>query len=277
MTMRGNYYVNNIQMLQEPTPTISTANKPIELYIFVDPLCPEAFSMQSIIRKLQLEYNHYFSWRFVLSTELSSLNCLSKRMKGCESGIELDINHPVLPSIAIKAAELQGKRSGARYLSKLQEYVLLNYQDVNSYATLLKIAEEVQLDMNEFTVDFGSKEAARAFQCDLYIKREMEVDEVPSIVFFNECIEDEGLKVSGSYDYEVYEHILQEMMNEQLIRQPLPTIEELFSKYHTLSTNDIAFIYSLTEQAAERELKKRMLQQKIERIQTDHATLWRIK
>ena len=99
----GNCYVNNIQMLQEPTPTISTANKPIELYIFVDPLCPEAFSMQATLRKLQLEYNHYFTWRFVLSTELTSLNCLSKRVKGCISGIELDINHPVLPSIAIKA------------------------------------------------------------------------------------------------------------------------------------------------------------------------------
>ncbi|KOY82424.1 DsbA family protein [Lysinibacillus macroides] len=269
--------MNNIQMIQEPVPTISTTNKPIELYIFIDPLCPEAFSMQATLRKLQLEYNHYFTWRFVLSTELTSLNCLSKRVKGCISGIELDINHPVLPSIAIKAAELQGKRAGTRYLSKLQEYVLLNYQDVNSYATLLKIAEDVQLDMNEFTVDFGSKEAARAFQCDLYIKREMEVDEVPSIVFFNECIEDEGLKVSGSYAYEVYEHILQEMLSEQLVRQPLPTIEDLFSKFHTLSTNEIAFIYSLTEQAAERELKKRMLQQKIERIQTTHATLWRLK
>ncbi|MFJ6211241.1 DsbA family protein [Lysinibacillus sp. NPDC092081] len=269
--------MNNIQLLQEPTPEFSTVNKPIELYIFVDPLCQEAFNMQAILRRLQLEYNHYFTWRLVLSTELASLNCLSTRVKGCVSGIELDINHPVLPSIAIKAAELQGKRAGARYLSKLQEYVLLNKQDVNSYATLLKIAEEVQLDMNEFSADFGSKEAARAFQSDLYIKREMEVDEVPSIVFFNECIEDEGLKVSGSYSYEVYEHILQEMMDEQLVRQPLPTIETLFTKFHTLSTNEVAFIYSLTEQTAERELKKRMLQQKIERIQTDHDTLWRIK
>lgn len=277
MKMRGNYCVNNIQMLQEPISAISTAIKPIELYIFVDPLCPEAFGIQAVIRKLQLEYNHYFTWRFVLSTELSSLNSLSSRTKGCVSGVELDINHPVLPSIAIKAAELQGKRAGARYLNKLQEYVLLNYQDVSSYATLLKIAQDVQLDMAEFTVDFGSKEAARAFQCDLYIKREMEVDEVPSIVFFNECIEDEGLKVGGNYAYEVYEQILQEMIDVQLVSQPLPTIEELFAQYQTLSTNEVAFIYSITEQAAERELKKRMLLQKIERIQTDHATLWRAK
>ena len=264
-------------MLQEPMSPISTTIKPIELYIFLDPLCPQAFSLQSVIRKLQLEYNHYFTWRFVLSTELSSLNCLSTRTKGCISGVELDINHPVLPSIAIKAAELQGKRAGARYLNKLQEYVLLNNQDVSSYATLLKIAEDVQLDMAEFTVDFGSKEAAHAFQCDLYIKREMEVDEVPSIVFFNECIEDEGLKVGGHYAYEVYEQILQEMIDVQLVSQPLPTIGELFKLYPTLSTNEVAFIYSISEQAAERELKKQMLLQKIERIQTDHAILWRAK
>ncbi|MEG0450569.1 MAG: DsbA family protein [Lysinibacillus sp.] len=269
--------MNNIHMVSEPIPTISSVNKPVELYFFVDPLCPKAYDMHAVIRKLQLEYEHYFTWRFVLSTELTSLNCLSKRTKGCLTGAELDITHPVLPSIAIKAAELQGKRAGARYLSKIQEYVLLNVQNVNSYATLLKIAEDVQLDMAEFTIDFGSKEAAHAFQCDLYIKREMEVDEVPSIVFFNERIEDEGLKVSGDYAYEVYEHILQEMMNERLIRQPLPTLEELFNRFHTLSTPQVAFIYSMTEQAAERELKKRMLQQKFERIQSDDVTLWRAK
>lgn len=269
--------MNNVHMLSELPIANSTLNKPVELYIFIDPLCPKAFDMQAVIRKLQLEYDHYFTWRFVLSTELASLNCFSNRTKGCLSGDELDITHPVLPSIAVKAAELQGKRAGLRYLTKLQEYSVLQSKNVNSYATLITIAEEVQLDMMEFTTDFGSKEAARAFQCDLYITREMEVDEVPSIVFFNECIEDEGLKVSGSYDYEVYEHILAELIGNQIICQPLPTIEELFNRFNTLTTHEVAFIYSITEQAAERELKKRMLQQKVERLQAEDITLWRIK
>lgn len=268
--------MNNIQMLPKPTAT-STLIKPVELYIFIDPLCPETFAMQSMIRKLQLEYEHYFTWRYVLSTELASLNCLSNRIKGCMSGAELDISHPVLPSIAIKAAELQGKRAGLRYLSKIQEHVTLKTKNVLSHAALLQIAQEVQLDMNEFSVDFGSKEAAHAFQCDLYIKREMEVDEVPSIVFFNECIEDEGLKVSGIYSYEVYKHILQEMIQEQLIRQPLPTMDELFDRFNILTTAEIAEIYQIREHAAERELKKRMLQQKIERITNDNITLWKLK
>lgn len=252
----------------------STCHKPVELYIFLDPLCPNSFAMQAVLRKLQLEYEHYFTWRFVLSTELASLNCLTNRMKGCESGDELDIAHPVLPSIAIKAAELQGKKAGFRYLTKVQQVAALGTRNINSHATLLEIAKEIQLDMAEFAVDFGSKEAARAFQCDLYITREMEVEEVPSIVFFNECIEDEGLKVSGSYDYEVYEHILQQLISVELVPQPLPTFDELFNRYQAMTTAEVAEIYSIDEQAAERELKKRMLQQKIERLMSDDITFW---
>ncbi|MCT6925895.1 MULTISPECIES: DsbA family protein [Bacillales] len=268
--------MNNIQMIPQSTASLPTI-KPVELYIFIDPLCPNSFAMQSMLRKLQLEYEHYFSWRYVLSTELTSLNCLSNRIKGCLSGDELDITHPALPSIAIKAAELQGKRAGSRYLSKLQEHAALQTKNILSHVALTEIAAEVQLDMNEFTIDFGSKEAAHAFQCDLYITREMEVHEVPSIVFFNEHVEDEGLKVSGLYDYEVYEHILGEMIQGQLVRQPLPTLDELFIRFQTLTTTEVASIYQIAEPVAERELKKRMLQQKVERLMTDDIALWRLK
>ena len=268
--------MNNIQLLQQPI-TPSTCNKPIELYIFIDPLCPEAYAMQMTLRKLQVEYDHYFTCRYVLSTELSALNCMTNRMKGCVTGAELDITHPALPSIAIKAAELQGKRAGYRYLNKVQEVAVLNTRNIHSHATLIEIAQQVHLDMNEFTTDFCSKEAARAFQGDLYLTREMEVEEIPSIVFFNENIEDEGLKVSGSYNYEVYEHILRELLGEELIRQPLPAMDELFSRFSAMTTAEVAEIYSINEQAAERELKKRMLQQKVERIMTDDITLWRAK
>ena len=269
--------MNNVQLLPQPVSPTITTHKPVELYIFIDPLCPKAFAMKGILHKLQLQYEHYFTWRYVLSTELSALNSLTNRLKGCCSGDELDITHPVLPSIAIKAAELQGKRAGSRYLTKLQQYAALKTKNVNSHSTLLEIAEEVGLDMNEFAIDFGSKEAARAFQCDLYITREMDVDEVPSIVFFNECIEDEGLKVSGSYHYEVYEHILKEMIGEELVPQPIPSIEDVFKRYGVLTTKEIAEIFSLDYAVAERELKKRMLQQKIERIPNDDFTVWRLK
>lgn len=263
-------------MLPKPAPIPAPLNKPIELYIFLDPLHDKAVSLMTIIRKFQLEYEHYFTWRLVLSTDLTSLNCISNRTKGCISGDAIDITHPVLPSLAIKAAELQGKRAGSRFLAKLQEY-LLQQENVTTYSTLMRIATELSLDLEEFKADFSSKEAARALQCDLYIRREMDVDEVPSFVFFNECIEDEGLKVGGHYDYEVYEHILSEMLEEQIIRQPIPSLEEIFTRYNALSTEDIALIYSIPINLAERELKKRMLQQKVERFQTKLTSLWRLR
>lgn len=269
--------MNNIQFVSHHPTTSSTTNKPIELYIFIDPLCQSAIQLQSILKRLQIEYDHYFSWRFILNTNLTSLNCLYRKTKGCFSGVEVDITHPALPSIAIKAAEMQGKKCAARYMLKLQEHAILETKDVTSYNALVEIAKQSKLDVEEFTKDFGSTETARAFQSDLYIAREMEVDELPSIVFFNECIEDEGLKVSGTYSYEVYVQILHEMLDEEMISNPLPTYDELFERFHTFTTREVSEIYSISEKEAERELKKRMLQQKIERLSNDDITLWRVK
>ncbi|MBS7345333.1 MAG: DsbA family protein [Caryophanon sp.] len=269
--------MTHVQLLTEPVTSSQSLHKPLELYIFIDPLCSSAAEMQATIRKLQVQYEHYFTCRFILSTKLASLNCIEEKTKGCMSGQDVDVKHPVLPSVAVKAAELQGKRAGLRFLTKLQEHLLLKQKNLQSYNTLLKIAEESQLDMQEFRNDFGSKEAAHAFQCDLHITNEMEVDELPTIVFFNECIEDEGLKVSGLYTYDVYEHILSELLNAPLVPSQPPAIEELLTRFHSLSTQEIAAMYDLTEQAAEREMKKRMLQQKVERTQANDVTLWRLK
>lgn len=270
--------MSQVQLLAHSENYTNPLIKPVELYIFIDPLCKKGFQLQSIIRRLQLQYDHYFTYRFVLSTDLTSLNCYTNHMKDCTNQFSsLDISHPVLPSIAVKAAELQGKRAGYKYLTKLQEYAMLSNKNVNSHTTLLEIAQEVQLDMAEFASDFGSKEAARAFQCDMYITREMEVDEIPSIVFFNECIEDEGLKICGAYDFEVYEQILRELMDEELVKNPLPTLDELLERFGTLTTEEVAQIYTIDFAVAERELKKRMLQQKIERITLNNTCCWKLK
>lgn len=264
--------MNNLQIPPEAIVSTSTT-KPIELYAFIDPLCSSYFDLQPILRKLQVEYNHYFTLRVVLSTKLSSLNstCKSVTINGD------DFTHPALPSVAIKAAELQGKRAGMRYLQKLQEQLFLDIKNVATYSSLLAIAEQAQLDVDEFKSDIQSKEATRAFQCDLYISREMDVTESPSMVFFNERIEDEGLKVCGIYSYEVYEKILAEMLNIELFRQEPPTLDELFLRYHTLSTKEVASIYGVTHYAAERELKKRMLLQQLERIPLADTNQWRLK
>ena len=253
---------------------IPDSGKPLELYVFMNPLCSDSWKLQSVIRKMQIEYGCYFTVRVVLATKLSALNSV----KGDQKDRKTSLDHPVLASVATKAAELQGKKAGNRFLHSLQEYLFLKSKNVSSYSVLLEIAEEANIDLEEFQLDFHSAQASKAFQCDLQISREMEVDEVPSIVFFNENIEDEGVKVSGLYPYDIYEAILKEMLGkENPSRQDPPPIDELFKKYQTLATQEIASIYNIPEQMAERELKKHMLQQKLTCIDHPEGTLWKVK
>ena len=66
--------------------------------------------------------------------------------------------------------------------------------------------------MRSLLHDIYSPSAAKAFQCDLKISTEMEVTDMPAMVFFNENIEDEGLKITGLYSYQIYVQLLSEML-----------------------------------------------------------------
>jgi predicted DsbA family dithiol-disulfide isomerase len=271
-----------VTRIQIPTEEIapSLLNKPIEMYIFLDPLCSACWDLQPIIRKLQVEYGQYFTVRTVLSTQLNKLNTVCKKPNEQILNNKFDfsdIEHPVLPSIAVKAAEFQGKRAALRFFNKIQEHLFLKTKNVTSFSVLQDLANEVNIDVNEFINDIRSKECARSFQSDLSITSEMEVTSFPSIVFFNENIEDEGIKVSGIYPYEIYVQILQEMLHEEPQKQQPPTLEKLFDRFHSLTTSEIACYYNIPEQQAERELKKRLLLQEVERLVIEDTVLWRSK
>ena len=79
------------------------------------------------------------------------------------------------------------------------------------------------------------------------------------------------------YSYEVYEQILEELIGYAIIPNMPPPLDDLFGRFDTLATKEIAEIYKITESSAERELKKRLLQQHVERLHFQDITLWRKK
>ncbi|MEK4484885.1 ClpXP adapter SpxH family protein [Psychrobacillus sp. FSL H8-0484] len=269
-------------IIQIPAETIASPiiNKPIEMYVFLDPLCSACWDLQPIIRKLQVEYGQYLAIRTVLGTQLNNLNtaCQMPNENSSNTNCELQhIEHSVLPSIAVKAAEFQGKKAALRFFNKIQEHLFLQTKNVTSFSVLQELASEVKIDVDEFTQDIQSKECARSFQSDLSITCEMEVDSFPSIVFFNENIEDEGIKVSGIYSYNIYVQILQEMLYDVPKKQETPALDKLFDRFHSLTTNEIADYYNITQQQAERELKKLLLLQKVDRVVLPNSVVWRLK
>ncbi|MED4970817.1 DsbA family protein, partial [Parageobacillus toebii] len=58
----------------------SNETKPLEIYLFIDPLCPECWGLEPIIKKLIIEYGRFFTLKHVLSGTLATLN-MRKRHK----------------------------------------------------------------------------------------------------------------------------------------------------------------------------------------------------
>ena len=176
----------------------------------------------------------------------------------CDGSLWLDnpISSPYLASIAIKAAELQGRKAGIRFLRKLQEMVFLNKQNISTFEVLRVCAENVGLDVNEFISDIHSNSAAKAFQCDLKITSEMEVTEIPTLVFFNENIEDEGIKITGHYPYEVYVQIIRGNVTRETRPINPSSVRSFLKHFDLVASKEIAVVYNKTIQEVEREIKK---------------------
>ena len=99
----------------------------------------------------------------------------------CDGNVwfENPITSPYVASIAIKAAELQGRKLAIRFLRKVQEYVFIEKKNISNIDVLTECAASVGLDVNEFIHDMTSSSAAKGFQCDIKITNEMDVHEIP--------------------------------------------------------------------------------------------------
>jgi predicted DsbA family dithiol-disulfide isomerase len=271
----------------------STDKKPIEIYSFIDPLCPECWALEPIMKKLMIEYGNYFSVRPVLSGRLASLNISKKKSyesladfwektasrtgMSCDGSLWLEnpVSSPHIASIAIKAAELQGRRAGIKFLRKLQEVLFLDKQNISNFEVLKQAAKSVGLDVEEFITDIHSESAAKAFQCDLKITSEMEVEEIPTLVFFNENAEDEGLKITGYYPYEVYVQIIEEILQGKPVKASPPPLEIFLKHFRLVASKEISVVYDWPIQQVEREMKKLLLKQKVESVPVKYGMFWR--
>lgn len=276
----------------------SSRKKPIEVYSFIDPLCPECWALEPIIKKLQTEYGKYIKLVHLIGGQLSALNrCngkwnsrhdhrdLAKKWErtanrsgmSCDGDIWLEspISTPYAAAIAIKAAEFQGKKAGVRFLRKLREFLFLNKQDITKTDVLLECGKLANLDLAEFENDLHSDRAVRAFQCDIKISLEMEVNKCPTLVFFNDNVEEAGIKVTDSYPYDIYVDVMTEISTKKLIPSPPPPLEEFLEKHQFVATEEIAVVYDMTYEDVELEMKKLALMQTVERVPVKYGTFWR--
>src|SRR5699024_1766698 len=269
--------------------------KPLEIYVFVDPLCPECWSLEPYIKKLSIEYGRFFTITAILSTNLNPLHrgrfqqppklkdiwekTAKRTGMSCDGDLweENPIFFPWVTSLAIKAAELQGKKAGRLFLRKIQEYIFLKKENVSDEQVLMQCAKDVHLDIQEFKNDLYSSSAKRALQCDFKLTREMDVDYIPTIVFFNQEVEQEGIKVSGLYPYDIYVHVLTEVLQREESPAHKPPLKQFVAYYRVVASKEVAVVYDWSLTKAEREMKKLQLKQIVKKIPAKHGSFWEYK
>lgn len=264
--------------------------KPIEIYAFTDPLCHDCLAIEPTLKKLQIEYGRYFKIRHIISGNLCTLSDTKKKKaisladawkrnmaRSSFEGDAHDVPLPpgYLPALAIKAAELQGHKHGVRYLRQLQEKLFVEEQDIHDKKTMIEVANAINLDVDEFKRDLHSHAAIKAFQCDLNISEEMEVDEMPALVFFNHHSDEEGIKISGHYEYDIYVDILSQLLQKKMKPSSHPSIEEFIQFFKFVTTKEIEVVYNLTAKEVERIMKPFLIKQKVERVPAKLGTIWR--
>ncbi|WP_100373492.1 ClpXP adapter SpxH family protein [Bacillus sp. FJAT-45037] len=272
--------------------------KPLEIYTFIDPLCAECWAFEPIFKKLQVEYGAYFKSRILVAGRLQAWNFCQETQKGlarkselaalwekianktgmsCDGDVwyEHEWASPYKASISIKAAELQGPQAGARYLRKLREYLFLNKQNITEDEIILNCAKSAQLDLVEFKKDLDSPLAKKALQCDINTTNEMGVEMVPTFVFFNDKVEEEGISITGLYPYRVYVQMIEELLGHPPKKADPITIEEFLKRYKFVATIEIAVVFDLTQEEADKKLKRLKLQQKVEAVPVKYGTFWR--
>lgn len=268
----------------------SFIQKPIELYIFIDPLSTECWAIEPYLKKLQLEYGHFFTLRPIISSSLKTLNnknviaTSSQNMSKHQSYKYANINSmkfekPIQSSwtvyLAIKAAELQGKSAGKRFLSKIQEYIFLKKKEVSNEDILFECAKSVHLDLAEFKRDLYSTTAKKALQCDINLLQEMNVDQLPTIVLFNQLTNGDGIRISGLYPYEIYVELLSDILNEVITPIKKPPLEDYLAFYKVVACKEIAIVYGWSLAKTKREMKKLQLKQLAKEITATYGSFWK--
>src|SRR5699024_4703398 len=122
-------------------------------------------------------------------------------------------------------------------------------------------AKKAGLDIDEFKSDLYSLPARKAFLCDMKIADEMNVNQLPTLVFFSQIVEDHTVKISGIQTYDTYVYILKKMLKKDPFPTKKPPLEDFLKHYGMVSLKEVAIVYDWSLEEASLKLKQLKLMQ----------------
>lgn len=248
---------------------IDFLSKPIIIYNFIDLTCSKCWTLEPYIKKLLLEYGMFFTVRPIIYHD--SIHLIKRNSIKLNKGHEDTTANPL---IGVKAAGLQGNKVGRCFLRKVQEAHFLEQKNIYDFRVLIQCAKQAGLDIAEFKSDLHSLSAHKAFQCDIKIADEMNVNQLPTLVFFSQIIEDHTVKISGVQSYTTYVYLLKEMLQKDPLPAEKPPLKKFLQHYKVVDINEVAIVYDWTIEEATLKLKELQLMQKVKQINKNGHIFW---
>ncbi|SDL11169.1 Predicted dithiol-disulfide isomerase, DsbA family [Siphonobacter aquaeclarae] len=273
---------------------VSAEKKPLKVIYYTDPICSSCWGIEPQLRKLKLEYGHALDIEYRMGGLLPdwSYNSggISKPSDVAHHWDEvsayydmpidgdvwledpLDSSYP--PSIAFKAAQLQGAKKAIAFLRKIREMVFLQKKNITRPEYLRAAAEAAELDVDRFEQDFPGR-ARELFQEDLALARQLGVRGFPTMFFVDENGQME--KVYGTKPYAVYEQAL--LGQAPAVRKaPYATNwESLFAVYPTLTSREFAELAETARKDADPFLQQLADAGALEKEGSKNGVLWKRK
>ncbi len=271
---------------------LAAARKPVKLLYFTDPICSSCWGIDPQLKKLALEYGPYVeveyrmggllqSWDTYGGRDVNGPVSVAKHWEEAGAYYEMPIDGDLWledplpssypPSIAFKAAQLQGEAKAVKFLRRIKEMAFLEKKNIAQVENLVLAAEQTGLDVTQFTADFEGK-AVTLFQEDLALARQLGVRGFPTIFVTDE--NDNRVLVYGSRPYEQYEQALLQLYPEAEKQNYDKVYTSLFARYSTLTTKEYAMIAGLQTAEAEVYLQALHLAGKIGKYASKNGALW---
>ena len=168
-------------------------------------------------------------------------------------------------ALAYKAAELQGRLRAERFIHLMQNEIIPK-RDIITEDMICDCINNAGIDYQVFKEDLQKSKLTDSLKVDLHIAREMDIEQAPSLVFFSEDVQEEGLKVEGLYPYHIYTYIINELMGKPIEKNLPPKLEVYIQKKQLVTMEELLTIYEWPEKLLNKELKT-FLTTKVEKLQ----------
>lgn len=182
-----------------------------ELYLFVNPIGLKCLNSEHevlhFIESLELNEGFKVHFRFLTFHNFSTVTQYMKRLNMPTNDLQLR-NHIYETiyeaSLAYKAALMQGKKRGRKFLMLLQKELNINMAEYSS-DLLIEVAKGANLDVEMFLEDKASSFVKSSYDADQKIAQEMNISNNPSLVIFDNFNQQFGVLLEDVINCELIE------------------------------------------------------------------------